>query len=283
MTSIILATLVVLLSAPGSDSPDSLLPSEGGTVRRWHVNGPPYEYAIWPDWVEYGFSYSTFPPAGSWWHGWLRFDLSGFPDSARFDEARLLFNQYNDSMSPACRLTGFVSPGSDTEAFYHLVDTCMAVSDSVNPVRGWNSLELNAAGLALLDSCLAGDRVYLGIRHEGGSSFGEIKGLDQPDSLWPRLALTWHTGVSEPGQPRTPARTLAIWPNPARTRAHVVLPEPVSGTLAVLDISGREVWTKCLAGERSGTLQLPALPAGVYLVRLQSSAFTATKKLVVQR
>ena len=236
----------------------------------------------WPNQVGYGYSYSVFPPASVQWHGWLRFDLSGFPDSTRFDEARLLFNQYYDTLGPGCRLTGFASTDTGAEEFYHLVDTSTSVSADVTPIRGWNSLELNAAGLALLDSCLAGNHVYLGIRHAGGFSSGDIRGLDEPDSLWPRLALTWHTGVSGPGQRRTPARSLAVRPNPARGPARLLLPEPTSGTLAVLDVTGRQVWRTRIEGQRTGTVQLPLLPAGVYLVRLETDTLTATEKLVVQ-
>ncbi|MBN2538083.1 T9SS type A sorting domain-containing protein, partial [candidate division WOR-3 bacterium] len=73
-------------------------------------------------------------------------------------------------------------------------------------------------------------------------------------------------------EPAQPLPRLAIRPNPARGLAQVTLPETVSGVLTILDISGREAWTTRPAPARTGTIQLPLLPAGVYLVRLRDSS-----------
>ena len=74
-------------------------------------------------------------------------------------------------------------------------------------------------------------------------------------------------------------------PNPTSSRSHVhfTLPTATPADIRIHDISGREVWRTSIEGPRTGTVRLPLLPAGVYLVRLESDTFTATEKLVVQR
>ena len=96
-------------------------------------------------------------------------------------------------------------------------------------------------------------------------------------------------GISErPGVTRTPR--FSIYPNPCQDRATVSysLPRPGSARLALFDISGREAWARQLSGGLNGSTRLPALPAGVYLVRLShsspfSSHLSLSNKLVVQR
>ncbi len=80
---------------------------------------------------------------------------------------------------------------------------------------------------------------------------------------------------------------VAVYPNPARTVAYVELPaalgaQPVAA--ALLDALGREVRTATLAaqGARAHQLGLAGLPAGVYTLRLRTSAGVVAKRLVVE-
>ncbi|HET9502407.1 MAG TPA: T9SS type A sorting domain-containing protein [Hymenobacter sp.] len=80
---------------------------------------------------------------------------------------------------------------------------------------------------------------------------------------------------------------VAVYPNPARTVAYVELPaalgtQPVAA--ALLDALGREVRTATLAaqGARAHQLGLAGLPAGVYTLRLSTSAGVVAKRLVVE-
>ena len=97
--------------------------------------------------------------------------------------------------------------------------------------------------------------------------------------------------VLTPAQPlATTAATqaqIAVYPNPARTLAYVELPaalgtQPVAATL--LDALGREVRTTTLAaqGAQAHQLSLAGLPAGVYALRLRTSAGVVAKKLVIE-
>ena len=81
------------------------------------------------------------------------------------------------------------------------------------------------------------------------------------------------------------ARQVALYPNPATTAVTVELPaalrhSPVSATL--LDGLGRVVVRQLLpAGAAAHRLPLVAVPAGLYLLRLQTEAGVVVKKLVV--
>ena len=87
-------------------------------------------------------------------------------------------------------------------------------------------------------------------------------------------------GVAETPDGRTRLQ-LALTPNPARGQARVHLGFSCTGTLAVHDVTGREVWS--VRVKRGTTmLTLPLLRAGVYLVRLESDRLSTTEKLVIQ-
>jgi hypothetical protein len=76
-------------------------------------------------------------------------------------------------------------------------------------------------------------------------------------------------------------------PNPARSSTTVAftLAEPGSATLDVFDLSGRKVATvtkaPCTAGKNALTLDTGKLAAGVYIYRLSSGTYVATKRLAV--
>ena len=76
-------------------------------------------------------------------------------------------------------------------------------------------------------------------------------------------------------------------PNPARgsTTVAFALAEPGAATLDVFDLSGRKVATvtktPCPAGENAMKLDTGKLAAGVYIYRLSSGSYVATKRLAV--
>ena len=77
------------------------------------------------------------------------------------------------------------------------------------------------------------------------------------------------------------------FPNPAHSSTSVAftLAEPGSATLDVFDLSGRKVATAtktpCPAGKNAITLDTGKLAAGVYVYRLSSGTYVATKRLAV--
>ena len=76
---------------------------------------------------------------------------------------------------------------------------------------------------------------------------------------------------------------LRLLPNPAHGRATVLLPA-VGGmaTLAILDALGRTIRTQAAATNAPAELDLTGLAPGLYAVRVQAGAATATQRLVVE-
>ena len=76
------------------------------------------------------------------------------------------------------------------------------------------------------------------------------------------------------------------YPNPFRERTTIVfvMPVPDEVDLRVYDVLGREVAVlargRWPAGRHRVVWEAGALPAGVYLCRLRTDAFTATRRLV---
>jgi hypothetical protein len=83
---------------------------------------------------------------------------------------------------------------------------------------------------------------------------------------------------------------LGVWPNPARTDLTVAftLPGAGGGTLELVDLLGRRVARRDLAGLPAGAhqvrlLEREPLPPGVYLVRLRRGAVLRLAKVSVVR
>lgn len=74
--------------------------------------------------------------------------------------------------------------------------------------------------------------------------------------------------------------SLSIWPNPTADVVHVALPVQ-GGVLTVYDATGRRV-VETLAMEPVRTLDVSALPSGVYLLRYVTSSGCATARLMVR-
>jgi hypothetical protein len=72
---------------------------------------------------------------------------------------------------------------------------------------------------------------------------------------------------------------LGTYPNPARQQATIryALPEKQEATIRLYDVLGRRVRT-VLNGR---TLDVGALPSGVYFLRLQAGGQTRTQKLTI--
>lgn len=72
-------------------------------------------------------------------------------------------------------------------------------------------------------------------------------------------------------------------PNPARAEVTVVLRDEAAGAeLTLCDLAGRCLWQETLQGLQT-TLDVSALPAGVYLVKVVSPQGLSTRRLLVER
>lgn len=82
-----------------------------------------------------------------------------------------------------------------------------------------------------------------------------------------------------------PLAELTLFPNPAHGKVTIQLPSIPSittFTLTVLDALGRTLRTQTTATSARTELDLAGLPAGLYAVRVQAAAATATQRLVVE-
>jgi hypothetical protein len=125
----------------------------------------------------------------------------------------------------------------------------------------------------------------------GGGVFFALKG-NKTNELW-RYVASEASMLNRPcrdgvaGVPAPGASHVRIAPNPLSGRLATLsysLPQAGPVTIRVYDVTGRTVLSATLAAARSGSapLDLRALSAGVYLVRLQALGVSTAQKLIVQ-
>ena len=79
-----------------------------------------------------------------------------------------------------------------------------------------------------------------------------------------------------------PAVALKLYPNPVADFVTLQSGAPVSGTVVLYDVGGRRVLRQAVSAVGSARLDVRDLPAGVYLLELQTVMGKTTQKLVVQ-
>jgi len=103
---------------------------------------------------------------------------------------------------------------------------------------------------------------------------------------WPSFKVTGRMGVmANPAGERV--RALGLAPNPVnggRTILRYVLPKAGPAAVGIYDVAGRCLRRQDYVLARHGSVPMDVreLPAGVYLVRLDTDDYTATRKLVIQ-
>jgi trimeric autotransporter adhesin len=122
-----------------------------------------------------------------------------------------------------------------------------------------------------------------GILANAGSSIPaiafDIDG-DARDTLYPDIGADEFTLVSVPHT--LAGELVAVYPNPAHHTLTINKPFGRS-ELAMIDMTGKIVYTTELPEERTSDIQLPALPEGVYLLRIVNQSATAITRVVVNR
>ncbi|MBM3314397.1 T9SS type A sorting domain-containing protein, partial [candidate division WOR-3 bacterium] len=106
------------------------------------------------------------------------------------------------------------------------------------------------------------------------------------EPAWSMLNRPSRDGVAGNGMVQA-SRLVRITPNPLNGRQATLsyaLPQAGPLSVRVYDVSGRAVLAATLTAGRAGSaaLDLRALSAGVYLVKLQAQGFSAAQKLIVQ-
>jgi uncharacterized repeat protein (TIGR01451 family) len=91
-------------------------------------------------------------------------------------------------------------------------------------------------------------------------------------------------GTNEPAQVQLP---LLVQPNPASDMVYVTVPQTIEGqvTMSIISADGRVVLSKSNAGLSNGQVtafDVQQLPAGLYLIQLESASFKSNAKVVIR-
>jgi hypothetical protein len=237
---------------PDSVRIDSLAPLSTGTAYRYQIHGNWFYATRAPEIIYYRDGY----------HPWTEFGLGAIPDTAHVTAVSLLFYQYDHNGTPRTRLVNsHVDLGQSTpQGIYDWLSYGLSVTFSQNHVADtWVEHRLNPTGLAVFDSCLAGNYIQLAIVPEGdggGDAYG--RGELYP----PYLRVTYElSGLSEP---RTPDDSRAA-PTATLIRSVLNLQSAIynlQSDIVLLDATGRKVLDL-----RPGPNDVSRLAPGVYFVR----------------
>lgn len=74
----------------------------------------------------------------------------------------------------------------------------------------------------------------------------------------------------------------SVYPNPTSGRVDIQLEEATSGTIHVLDVFGKVVFTKSLNAATNEQLNLSELPAGVYFLQFETDLWQQTQRIIKQ-
>ncbi|WP_396597425.1 T9SS-dependent M36 family metallopeptidase [Dokdonia sp. R86516] len=97
-----------------------------------------------------------------------------------------------------------------------------------------------------------------------------------PDNLNPCLGPLSVDRVAEAG-------AFSVFPNPSNGDINIAINKPQgAGTVKVVDINGRVVYTKKTVLEGTVKLQLDNLASGIYLLQVQSDSATETVKIIIE-
>jgi len=131
---------------------------------------------------------------------------------------------------------------------------------------------------------LSGSNVYLAGMLAGPVSFGATT-LPASGGPVAFLASLSDEGATLATAPPAALAGLSLAPNPAHGTAQVripAVPGTAQATLTLLDALGRVARRQPAATGATATLDLAGLAPGVYVLRVQAGAATATQKLVVE-
>ncbi len=114
------------------------------------------------------------------WHGFIRFDLSGLPDSLSVESAVLEYEAVSVTNPPPRSYVTHVELDpwtADGAALWSAIVNGTVVAPDMAHGRGWIERPLNSLGVAAVQAGLASDYVALGIyKWDTSNTWGHIKG-----------------------------------------------------------------------------------------------------------
>ena len=168
--------------------------ASGGVSSDWR--GP--SYSKYAGDISYGVSDSRYYSA----HGYVSFDLAGFPDSATAVSARLWYYQYYHGISisshdpPYTSVVLIPDVNAPAQQLFQDISSGAIVDARVYTEDGWVVRSFNSAGLAAVDSCIrAADAIDIGI-NGGGCPPGAAYGAGPYDPLRAYLEIRYSTAAS---------------------------------------------------------------------------------------
>jgi hypothetical protein len=76
-------------------------------------------------------------------------------------------------------------------------------------------------------------------------------------------------------------KEVSLYPNPAEDIVTVALSDKTNASIQITDLKGKILLEKSTNDETETNININALPAGLYLVKVISDEFNVVKKLVV--
>lgn len=104
---------------------------------------------------------------------------------------------------------------------------------------------------------------------------------EETEKWWYLIVEGGHVGIECFNE-----QAFQLFPNPAKRRCNLFLPEPVSGNavISVHDLNGRMLLEKHIpAGTQNAAIDVGALDNGVYFCIISTDKISLTKKLIVQK
>lgn len=88
------------------------------------------------------------------------------------------------------------------------------------------------------------------------------------------------TGINEQ---QLISANVKIYPNPAADVIKIESEQALYGTISLLNTLGQELFSVKVTGEKTSTIQLNDIPAGIYIIKISNGNFIAFRNLVVSR
>lgn len=229
------------------------------------------------------------------------------------------FVQYSDTAAPvftaistAHRARTYITTGSTTASFRLGLTFNSATVPSAPGIDVTNDLDTNKTYLVVVKyTFVAGadnDQVSMYVFQQGDSiatepatsTLGPFGGTAADVSLIQGVALRQYNAAqrvmvdgifvrdhwsmqpaSTSGQDEFFAQNVNVYPNPlTEGPLFIQLPTNAQTSIQLNDLQGRKIWQSAVT--ESGSLNLPQLPAGLYLLQIEQAGKMATKRLVVR-
>jgi hypothetical protein len=75
---------------------------------------------------------------------------------------------------------------------------------------------------------------------------------------------------------------ISVYPNPASEQVWIRLPEGISGTVSIIDVTGKRVTEQSFGVSNLLSADVSMLSSGIYIVQIRTAAYTSEHQLIIQ-